>query len=305
MTTPHIALLGLGLIGSSLGHAFKQHGLASGIRGYARSRETREAALEIGCVDSIHESATAAVHDADVIFLNVPLSAVRPLVTEIMPALKSGAIITDVGSVKASVIDAIMPILREDVYFVPGHPIAGTEQSGPYAGFAELFEGRWCILTPSSETNLHAIEMVAGLWRAIGSDVEFMEPHHHDLVLAITSHLPHLIAYNIVGTAADLEADTRSEVIKYSASGFRDFTRIAASDPVMWRDIFVQNKDAVLEMLGRFTEDLTALQRAIRHEDGETLENMFRRTRAIRKSVIEAGQDVSLPDFGRGQVTPK
>ena len=305
MTTPHIALLGLGLIGSSLGHAFKRHGLASGIRGYARSRETREAALEIGCVDSIHESATAAVHDADVIFLNVPLSAIRPLVTEIMPALKSGAIMTDVGSVKASVIDAIMPILREDVYFVPGHPIAGTEQSGPYAGFAELFEGRWCILTPSSETNLHAIEMVAGLWRAIGSDVEFMEPHHHDLVLAITSHLPHLIAYNIVGTAADLEADTRSEVIKYSASGFRDFTRIAASDPVMWRDIFVQNKDAVLEMLGRFTEDLTALQRAIRHEDGETLENMFRRTRAIRKSVIEAGQDVSLPDFGRGQVTPK
>jgi len=305
MTTPHIALLGLGLIGSSLGHAFKRHGLASGIRGYARSRETREAALEIGCVDSIHESATAAVHDADVIFLNVPLSAIRPLVTEIMPALKSGAIITDVGSVKASVIDAIMPILREDVYFVPGHPIAGTEQSGPYAGFAELFEGRWCILTPSSETNLHAIEMVAGLWRAIGSDVEFMEPHHHDLVLAITSHLPHLIAYNIVGTAADLEADTRSEVIKYSASGFRDFTRIAASDPVMWRDIFVQNKDAVLEMLGRFTEDLTALQRAIRHDDGETLENMFRRTRAIRKSVIEAGQDVSLPDFGRGQVAPK
>jgi len=305
MTTPHIALLGLGLIGSSLGHAFKRHGLASGIRGYARSRETREAALEIGCVDSIHESATAAVHDADVIFLTVPLSAIRPLVTEIMPALKSGAIITDVGSVKASVIDAIMPILREDVYFVPGHPIAGTEQSGPYAGFAELFEGRWCILTPSSETNLHAIEMVAGLWRAIGSDVEFMEPHHHDLVLAITSHLPHLIAYNIVGTAADLEADTRSEVIKYSASGFRDFTRIAASDPVMWRDIFVQNKDAVLEMLGRFTEDLTALQRAIRHDDGETLENMFRRTRAIRKSVIEAGQDVSLPDFGRGQVAPK
>ena len=305
MTTPHIALLGLGLIGSSLGHAFKRHGLASGTRGYARSRETREAALEIGCVDSIHESATAAVHDADVIFLNVPLSAIRPLVTEIMPALKSGAIITDVGSVKASVIDAIMPILREDVYFVPGHPIAGTEQSGPYAGFAELFEGRWCILTPSSETNLHAIEMVAGLWRAIGSDVEFMEPHHHDLVLAITSHLPHLIAYNIVGTAADLEADTRSEVIKYSASGFRDFTRIAASDPVMWRDIFVQNKDAVLEMLGRFTEDLTALQRAIRHDDGETLENMFRRTRAIRKSVIEAGQDVSLPDFGRGQVAPK
>lgn len=305
MTSPHIALLGLGLIGSSLGHAFKRHGLASGIRGYARSRETREAALEIGCVDSIHESATAAVHDADVIFLNVPLSAIRPLVTEIMPALKTGAIITDVGSVKASVIDAIMPILREDVYFVPGHPIAGTEQSGPYAGFAELFEGRWCILTPSSETNLHAIEMVAGLWRAIGSDVEFMEPHHHDLVLAITSHLPHLIAYNIVGTAADLEADTRSEVIKYSASGFRDFTRIAASDPVMWRDIFVQNKDAVLEMLGRFTEDLTALQRAIRHEDGETLENMFRRTRAIRKSVIDAGQDVNLPNFGRGQVAPK
>lgn len=299
MTKPKIALIGIGLIGSSLGHAFKRHQLTDSISGFARSRETRDAAMEIGCVDTVHESVAATVHDADIVFLNVPLSAIPHLVMEMMPVLKSGAIITDVGSVKACVLRDITPILREDVYLVPGHPIAGTEQSGPHAGFAELFEGRWCILTPTPETNLHAIETIAGLWRGIGSEVEFMEAHHHDLVLAITSHLPHLIAYNIVGTAADLEADTRSEVIKYSASGFRDFTRIAASDPVMWRDIFLRNKDAVLEMLGRFTEDLTALQRAIRHEEADTLENMFRRTREIRKSVIDAGQDVSAPNFGR------
>ncbi len=299
MSKPQIALIGIGLIGSSLGHAFKRHDLAQGISGYARSRETREAALALGCVDTIHESIAAAVHNADIVFLNVPLGAIAPIAAEMMPALKPGAIITDVGSVKECVLRDITPLLRDDVYLVPGHPIAGTEQSGPHAGFAELFEGRWCILTPTPQTNLHAIETIAGLWRAIGSEVEFMEAQHHDLVLAITSHLPHLIAYNIVGTAADLEADTRSEVIKYSASGFRDFTRIAASDPVMWRDIFLRNKEAVLEMLGRFTEDLTALQRSIRHEDGEGLENMFRRTREIRKSIIDAGQDVSAPDFGR------
>ncbi|MED5324408.1 MAG: prephenate dehydrogenase/arogenate dehydrogenase family protein, partial [Pseudomonadota bacterium] len=233
------------------------------------------------------------------VFLNVPLSAMAPLAKDIMPVLKSGAVLTDVGSVKQCVLDDIMPLLKDGVFLVPGHPIAGTEYSGPDAGFAELFEGRWCILTPPGETNLHAVETVAGLWRDIGSEVEFMDPRHHDLVLAITSHLPHLIAFNIVGTAAQLESDTRSAVIKYSASGFRDFTRIAASDPIMWRDIFLQNKEAVLEMLGRFNEDLVALQRAIRHGDADYLQNTFSQTREIRQSVIDAGQDVDAPNFGR------
>lgn len=299
MTQPVIALIGLGLIGSSLGKAFRKFGLASQIRGFARSRETREIALANGSVDSIFESAAAAAQGADIVFLNVPLNAMAGLAAEVVPAMKSGAILTDVGSVKACVMEDIAPLLPSDVYLVPGHPIAGTEQSGPDAGFAELFSGRWCILTPAPQTNLRAVEVVAKLWRDIGSEVEFMDAEHHDLVLAITSHLPHLIAYNIVGTAADLETDTRSEVIKYSAGGFRDFTRIAASDPVMWRDIFLRNKNAVLEMLGRFTEDLTALQRAIRHGDGVTLEQMFTRTRTIRKSIIEAGQDVAAPNFGR------
>lgn len=299
---PHIALIGVGLIGASLGLAFKKHALAAHISGHARRAETRDAALAVGCVDSVHTTAAAAVVDADIVFLNVPLGAIAALAAEIMPVLKPGAIITDVGSVKASVIEEISPLLREDVSLVPGHPIAGTEQSGPEAGFAELFEARWCILTPTGDTPLMAVEAVAGLWRSIGSDVEFMDAARHDLVLAVTSHLPHLIAYNIVGTAADLEADTRGEVIKYSASGFRDFTRIAASDPVMWRDIFLKNREGVLEMLGRFSEDLTALQRAIRRGDGETLERMFARTRGIRQSIIEAGQEVDLPDFGRRQV---
>jgi cyclohexadieny/prephenate dehydrogenase len=305
MTKPTIALIGLGLIGSSLGHAFKKHQLAGQVRGYARSRETREAALNIGFVDVVYESAAAAAQGADIIFFNVPMGAFYSLAVEIMPALKSGAIITDVGSVKASVIEDISPILRPDVYLVPGHPIAGTEQSGPAAGFSDLFVGRWCVLTPTPDTNLRAVETVAKLWRDIGSDVEFMDADQHDLVLAITSHIPHLIAYNIVGTAADLEADTRSDVIKFSASGFRDFTRIAASDPIMWRDIFLRNKRAVLEMLGRFNEDLTALQRAIRHDDGDTLQDMFSRTRDIRKSIIDAGQDVAEPNFGRNSKSDK
>jgi cyclohexadieny/prephenate dehydrogenase len=299
MSVPKIALIGLGLIGSSLGHALHKYGLADEVRGYARSRKTRDAALANGCVDSVFESAAAAVQGADVVFLNVPLSAVAGLAAEIIPAMKSGATLTDVGSVKQCVIDDVEPFLRPDIYLVPGHPIAGTEQSGPDAGFADLFAGRWCILTPSEDTNLRAVELIAKLWRAMGSEVEFMNAAHHDLVLAITSHIPHLIAFNIVGTAADLETDTRSEVIKYSASGFRDFTRIAASDPVMWRDVFLRNKHAVLEMLGRFTEDLSALQRAIRHDDGPTLKDMFSRTRDIRRSIIEAGQDVASPNFGR------
>jgi len=301
---PHIALIGLGLIGSSLGHAFKKNGVTTRITGFARSPETRARARELGFVDAVYDTPSDAVDGADVIFFNVPLSAMAPLARDIMPDVKSGAVITDVGSVKQCVLDEITPLLKQDVHLVPGHPIAGTEHSGPDAGFAELFEGRWCILTPPGDTNLHAVETVAGLWRDIGSDVEFMDARHHDLVLAITSHLPHLIAFNIVGTAAQLESDTRSDVIKYSASGFRDFTRIAASDPVMWRDIFLQNKDAVLEMLGRFNEDLVALQRAIRHGDADYLQTTFSQTREIRQSVIDAGQDVDVPNFGR-DLSPK
>ena len=299
MTKPKIALIGLGLIGSSLGHALKKNALAAHIAGFAQSSQTRARALQIGFVDTVHDSAAAACVGADVVFLNTPLGVVEKLAREIIPTLKKGAIITDVGSVKAGIIRDIEPLLEGRVHLVPGHPIAGTEQSGPDAGFAELFEGRWCILTPTPKTSLMAVDVVAKLWRDMGSEVEFMDASHHDLVLAITSHLPHLIAYNIVNTAAELESDTRRDVIKYSASGFRDFTRIAASDPIMWRDIFLQNKTAVLEMLGRFSEDLTALQRAIRRGDGVALQKIFTQTRSIRGSIIEAGQDVDTPNFGR------
>ncbi|MDB2668372.1 prephenate/arogenate dehydrogenase family protein [Alphaproteobacteria bacterium] len=301
MSKPRIALIGMGLIGSSLGHALKKNQLSSHISGYARSEATRQRAMEIGFVDSVHDTAASACADADIVFFNTPLSVIKTLAEEIIPVLKHHAILTDVGSVKKGVLDELTPLLEGRVHLVPGHPIAGTEQSGPEAGFAELFEGRWCILTPSGDTSLIAVEEIAKLWRAMGSEVEFMEAAHHDLVLAITSHLPHLIAYNIVGTAAQLESDTRRDVIKYSASGFRDFTRIAASDPVMWRDIFLQNKDAVLEMLGRFTQDLTALQSAIARGDGDYLQSIFTTTRSIRQSVIEAGQDTAKPNFGRDQ----
>jgi len=299
VSKPNIALIGMGLIGSSLGHALKKNGLAAHVSGYARSAETRARALEIGFVDSVHDTAQEAAIDADVVFFNTPLSVIKELAEEIIPGLKDNAILTDVGSVKAGVLKELTPLLDGRIHFVPGHPIAGTEQSGPDAGFAELFEERWCILTPDENTSLIAVEEVTKLWRGMGSDVTFMDADHHDLVLAITSHLPHLIAYNIVGTAAQLENDTRSEVIKYSASGFRDFTRIASSDPIMWRDIFLSNKDAVLEMLGRFSEDLTALQAAIRRGDGRYLEDVFTRTRGIRESIVEAGQDTDSPNFGR------
>lgn len=299
MDKPNIALIGLGLIGSSLGHALKKNGLAAHISGYARSAETRKKAAAIGFVDSVHDTPEGAVHDADIVFFNTPLSVMAGLAAQLIPHLKDNAIITDVGSAKGGVLKAVAPLLQGRVHFVPGHPIAGTEESGPDAGFAELFEERWCILTPDDTTSLIAVEQVAKLWRGMGSEVAFMDAAHHDLVLAITSHLPHLIAFNIVGTAAQLEADTRSEVIKFSASGFRDFTRIAASDPIMWRDIFLDNKEAVLEMLGRFSEDLTGLQNAISHDDGDYLEKVFSRTRTIRQSIIEAGQDIDAPNFGR------
>jgi cyclohexadieny/prephenate dehydrogenase len=285
-----VALIGLGLIGSSLARAIKRHGLAGEIVGHARSKETREVALGLGFIDRASETAAAAVKGADLVVIAVPVGVTGAIAQEIAPALGAGAIVTDVGSVKGAVVDAVGPHIPEGVHFVPAHPVAGTEKSGPEAGFAELFEGRWCIITPPPGTDAEAVTRVSSLWRAVGSEVDTMDPHHHDMVLAITSHLPHLIAYTIVGTATDLENQLQREVIKFAAGGFRDFTRIAASDPVMWRDVFLANKDAVLEMLGRFDADLTALQRAIRYGDGAALEEIFSRTQAIRRSIVEAGQ---------------
>jgi len=298
-----IALIGIGLIGSSISHAVRRKGLANMIVGSARTRETIETAMSLRLIDGGCLKAADAVKGADLVVLCVPVGACGPLAAEIAPNLKAGAILTDVGSVKGAVVRDMAPHVPEGVHFVPGHPIAGTEQSGPESGFAELFEGRWCILTPQPDTDEGAVEKLKAFWTELGSDVEIMSPERHDMVLAVTSHLPHLIAYNIVNTAAHLERVTHSDVIKFSAGGFRDFTRIAASDPTMWRDVFLNNKDAVLEMLGRFTEDLTELQRAIRYEDGETLFRLFADARAVRRSIIEAGQDTAAPDFGRAQKT--
>lgn len=299
-TFDRVALLGIGLIGSSLAHAMRKQRLAGEITGYARSEATRAKAMELGLVDRIFPTAAQAVKDADLVILCSPVGTYDELAREIGPALRPGAILTDVGSVKGAVVRDVLPHVPKDVNFIPGHPIAGTEQSGPESGFAELFINRWCILTPLPDSEPGAVERLTEFWQACGSNVEVMTPEHHDLVLAITSHLPHLIAYNIVSTAADLEEVTSSEVIKYSAGGFRDFTRIAASDPTMWRDVFLNNKDAVLEMLGRFSEDLSALQRAIRWGDGDMLFDVFTRSRQIRRGIIEAGQDTASPDFGRG-----
>ncbi len=296
-----VALLGIGLIGSSMAYAIRRAGLAAHIAGYTRSPESLEAARAIGFADTLHDTPEAAVREADFVVLATPVGAFAQLAQSIAPHLKAGAIVSDVGSVKAAVIHEVGPHIPAGVHFVPAHPIAGTEQSGPEAGFPELFDGRWCVLTPPAGTDPQAVETVRTFWRRCGSEVEIMDAKHHDLVLAITSHVPHLIAYNIVGTAADLETVTQGEVIKYSAGGFRDFTRIAASDPTMWRDVFLNNREAVLEMLGRFNEDLTALQRAIRWGDGEALFNLFTRTRAIRRSIVEAGQDTPAPNFGRSR----
>ncbi len=296
-----IALVGIGLIGSSIAHGARKHGLAAEIAGYARREETREAARKACFADTLHKELESCVKDADLVVLAAPVGSFAEMAPQIGPHLTKGAIVTDVGSVKMAVIRDVGPHIPEGVHFIPGHPVAGTEQSGPSAGFAELFEGRWCILTPPPGTDSDAVEKLKTFWERLGSMVEIMEPAHHDLVLAITSHVPHLIAYNIVRTAADLEEVSEGEVIKFSAGGFRDFTRIAASDPTMWRDVFLNNRDAVLEMLGRFNEDLSALQRAIRWGDGDELQNFFTRTRAIRRSIIEAGQDIEAPDFGRGK----
>lgn len=295
-----IALIGLGLIGSSLSHVIRKNEIARHITGSARSSATRAKAVELGLVDQIFETAAEAAQDADLIILCSPVGTYGAIAEQLRPVLKPGAILSDVGSVKGAVVRDILPHVPEGVHFIPGHPIAGTEQSGPESGFASLFTNRWCILTPLPDASPEAVSRLEQFWRDCGSNVDVMTPEHHDLVLAITSHLPHLIAYNIVATAADLENVTDSEVIKYSAGGFRDFTRIAASDPTMWRDVFLNNKDAVLETLGRFSEDLSALQRAIRWGDGEMLFNLFNRSREIRRGIIAAGQDTAARDFGRG-----
>ena len=298
---PRLALIGIGLIGSSIAHAARRGGLAGHIAGYAPSQGERDRAEKVGFADSLHASIADAVKDADLVILAAPVGAYGEIAREMAPHLKQGAIVSDTGSVKAAVVRDVGPHIPQGVHLVPAHPVSGTEQSGPEAGFAELFDGRWCLLTPPEGADAQAVATVTQFWTGLGSQVEIMEPKHHDLVLAITSHLPHLIAYNIVGTAAHLEQVTKGEVIKYSAGGFRDFTRIAASDPTMWRDVFLNNKEAVLEMLGRFSEDLTDLQRAIRYGDGNFLFELFSRTRDIRRSIIDAGQDSAAPDFGRGK----
>jgi cyclohexadieny/prephenate dehydrogenase len=302
MTKPmfqHVALIGVGLIGSSLSHAMRRANLAARITACARSEATRAAIRRLELADGVYERAGDAVRGADLVILCTPVGAFGALAAEMAPHLRKGAILTDAGSVKTAVIRDVGPHVPEHVHFVPGHPIAGTEFSGPESGFAELFDGRWTILTPLPDADEDAVAKLKTYWEACGSLVEIMPPDHHDLVLAVTSHVPHLIAYNIVGTVSDLERVTEKEVIKFSASGFRDFTRIAASDPTMWRDIFMNNKDAVLEILGRFTEDLAALQRAIRWGDGDALFDLFTRTRAIRRGIIDAGQETPAPDFGR------
>ena len=296
-----VALIGLGLIASSMACAMKRHGaLAGEITGYARSEATRDTARRIGLCDRICDSAAEAVKDADLVVLAVPVGVMGTLAEEIAPYLKPGATVTDVGSVKRDVIQSVGPHIPEGVHFIPGHPLAGTEHSGPESGFAELFDNRWTLLVPVEGTPEAPVAALTAFWEGMGAHVDTMDADHHDLVLAVTSHTPHLIAYTMVGVADDLRRVTDSEVIKYSAAGFRDFTRIAASDPTMWRDVFLTNRDATLEILGRFTEELFALQRAIRTGDGDHLHDYFTRTRAIRRGIIEAGQDTSAPDFGRG-----
>jgi cyclohexadieny/prephenate dehydrogenase len=294
-----VALIGLGLIASSMYWAIKRGNLAGEVVGYARSTETRDTARRIGLCDTVYDTIAETVEGADLVVLCVPVGAMESVAQEMSHYLKLGATVSDVGSVKRAVIDAVEPHLPQGVHFVPAHPLAGTEHSGPESGFATLFDNRWCIIVPTSFTPPEAVAQMRALWEGMGANVDEMDAEHHDLVLAVTSHTPHLIAYTMVGVADDLRRVTDSEVIKYSAAGFRDFTRIAASDPTMWRDVFLTNKEATLEILGRFTEELFALQRAIRQEDGAHLHDYFTRTRTIRRSIIEAGQDTASPDFGR------
>jgi len=294
-----VALIGLGLIASSIFWASKRNDVSSYITGFARSKETRNTAKKIGLCDEVFNTVEEAVKDADLVILCVPVGAMEQVMLEIAPFLKTGATISDVGSVKRAVIDAVEPHLPPHVKFVPAHPLAGTEHSGPESGFASLFDNRWCLLTDHGSADKQSQNKVMSFWKSLGANVEFMDADHHDLVLAVTSHAPHLIAYTMVGVADDLGKVTDSEVIKYSAAGFRDFTRIAASDPIMWRDVFLSNKQATLEILGRFTEELFDLQRAIRTGNGDKLLNYFSHTRSVRRGIIEAGQDTDAPNFGR------
>ena len=298
-----VALIGLGLIASSMFWAIKRAGLAGEVTGYARSQETRDTARRIGLCDRVCDSAREAVEGADLVVLCVPVGVMGDVAADLAPALKPGVTVSDVGSVKRAVIDAVAPHIPSGVHFIPAHPLAGTEHSGPESGFESLFDNRWCLLVSDNGADEQAIAALQQLWQGMGAKVERMDPDHHDLVLSVTSHAPHLIAYTMVGVADDLSRVTDSEVIQYSAAGFRDFTRIAASDPTMWRDVFLANKDATLEILGRFTEELFALQRAIRRGDGAHLHDYFTRTRQIRRGIIEAGQDTDAPDFGRGQAS--
>jgi len=298
MPYEHVALIGLGLIASSITHAMRRAGMTARITGYARTAGTRNEAARRGLCE-VFDTAAEAVDGADLVILCVPVGAMTDVVRDIAHDLGNGVTITDVGSVKRAVIDAVLPLLPEHAHFVPGHPLAGTEHSGPASGFAELFDDRWLLLTPPPETDAAAIDRLSAFWQALGARTDRMDPDHHDLVLAVTSHVPHLIAYTMVGVADDLQRVTESEVINYSAAGFRDFTRIAASDPVMWRDVFLNNREATLDILGRFTEELFALQRAVRTGDGAHLQDYFRRTRSIRRGIIDAGQDTPAPDFGR------
>ena len=296
-----VALIGLGLIASSMFWAMKRGGLAGKVIGYARSPQTRDTARRIGVCDQVCDTVQDAVKDAELVVLCIPVGAMGEVAKEIAPALKRGATLSDVGSVKRAVIDEVTPYVPDGVHFVPAHPLAGTEHSGPESGFESLFDNRWCLLVPQDGSNPDAVATLRTLWEGMGANVDAMDADHHDLVLAVTSHAPHLIAYTMVGVADDLRRVTDSEVINYSAAGFRDFTRIAASDPIMWRDVFLSNKEATLEILGRFTEELFALQRAIRLGDGDHLQRYFTRTRGIRRSIINAGQDTDLPNFGRGK----
>jgi len=294
-----LALIGVGLIGGSIARAAREYGVVRSIVATARSEATRKRVVELGIADQVVATNAAAVKDADLVIVCIPVGASGPVAAEIAAALKPGAIVSDVGSVKSAVLKDMAPHVPKGVHLIPGHPVAGTENSGPDSGFSELFVNRWCILTPPDGADVEAVEKLRAFWSALGANVEVMTAEHHDMVLAITSHLPHLIAYTIVGTADELQTVTRSEVLKFSAGGFRDFTRIAASDPTMWRDVFLANKDAVLEMLGRFNEDVSALTKAIRKGDGDALFEHFKRTRAIRKGIVDIGQDSPAPDFGR------
>ena len=294
-----VALIGLGLIASSMFWSIRRGNLAKEVVGYAKSEKSRDTAKSIGLCDYVCDNLKDTVENADLVVLCIPVGVMSEVVAQIAPNLKKGATLSDVGSVKRAVIDAVKPLVPDHVHFVPAHPLAGTEHSGPESGFASLFDNRWCIIIPTPPSDPKAVDQLTRLWTGMGAMVDKMDADHHDLVLAVTSHAPHLIAYTMVGVADDLSRVTDTEVINYSAAGFRDFTRIASSDPTMWRDVFLANKEATLEILGRFTEELFSLQRAIRTEDGQMLFDYFSRTRTIRRGILEAGQDTEAPDFGR------